>query len=209
MTVLDYAYGITQVLLSIAFLCAVYRVFAGPSVLDRVISVDVMLIVVASLLFADMADNDHQDNILFALGTAVIGFLGAVAIARYVAVRSPDDGSDAADDAGTRHAVGASDDVEPEVATGRTEENEVVEAQSPTMDDGGAAAAGPPHGRAAQAGAAENHAGNASGAAADSDAEQEEEESTAWFTALARSRNAPRAEGDASEDPSQQGGEQR
>lgn len=196
MTVLDYAYGITQVLLSIAFLCTVYRVFAGPSVLDRVISVDVMLIVVASLLFADMAVNDHQDNILFALGTAVIGFLGAVAIARYVAVRSPDDGSP--------HAVGASEDIEPEVATGRTEENEVVEAQSPTMDDGGAAAAGPPHDKAAPA----NAAGNAAGNAAENDAEQEED-STAWFTALARSRNAPQAEGDVSEDPSQQGGEQR
>lgn len=209
MTVLDYAYGITQVLLSIAFLCTVYRVFAGPSVLDRVISVDVMLIVVASLLFADMAVNDHQDNILFALGTAVIGFLGAVAIARYVAVRSPDDGSDAADDAGSPHAVGASEDIEPEVATGRTEENEVVEAQSPTMDDdGGAAAAGPPHDKAAPANAAGNAAGNAAENDAENDAEQEED-STAWFTALARSRNAPQAEGDVSEDPSQQGGEQR
>ncbi len=187
---LDYAYGITQVLLSIAFLCAVYRVFAGPSVLDRVISVDVMLIVVASLLFADMAVNDHQDNILFALGTAVIGFLGAVAIARYVAVRTPEDGRDAEGDAGAGHRMGASDDVEPEVATGRTEENVVVDAQSPTLDDGFAAAQARPDDKAAE-----------------EDAEQED--STSWFAALARSRNASRAEDDESGDSAQQEGDQR
>lgn len=87
---LDYAVWITQGLLAIAALCTVYRVFRGPSVLDRVISVDVMLIIVASMLLTDMVANNHQDFILFVLGTAVIGFLGAVAIARYVVVRQPD-----------------------------------------------------------------------------------------------------------------------
>ena len=87
---LDYAYWITQVLLALGALGAVYRVYKGPSVLDRVISVDVILIIVGSIMLADMAYRRHQDFILFVVVTAVIGFLGAVAIARYVAVRTPD-----------------------------------------------------------------------------------------------------------------------
>ncbi|WP_300344276.1 monovalent cation/H+ antiporter complex subunit F [Nesterenkonia sp.] len=90
MTMLEAAYWITQVLLAAGALCAVYRVYRGPSVLDRVISVDVILIIVGSVMLADMAFRRHQDFILFVVVTAVIGFLGAVAIARYVAVRTPD-----------------------------------------------------------------------------------------------------------------------
>ena len=82
---LEIAYWITQALLAIGALCAVYRVFRGPSVLDRVISVDVILIIVGSVMLTDMAFRRHQDFILFVVITAMIGFLGAVAIARYVA----------------------------------------------------------------------------------------------------------------------------
>lgn len=88
---LEYAYWITQGLLTVAIGCAVYRVFRGPSVLDRVISVDVMLIIVSSMLITDMVARGHQDFIMFVVATAVIGFLGAVAIARFVAVRRPEE----------------------------------------------------------------------------------------------------------------------
>lgn len=83
MTMLDYAYWITQALLALGVLCAIYRVYKGPSVLDRVISVDVILIIVGSVMLVDMAYNRHTDFILFVVVTAVIGFLGAVAIARF------------------------------------------------------------------------------------------------------------------------------
>lgn len=86
---LDYAYWITQGLLTLGALCGVYRVYRGPSVLDRVISVDVILIIVGSVMLADMAYYQHQDYILFVVITAVIGFLGAVAIARYVVAGAP------------------------------------------------------------------------------------------------------------------------
>lgn len=90
MTLLDYSYWITQFLLALGVLCAVYRVYKGPSVLDRVISVDVILIIVGSVMLVEMAYSGSTDYILFVVVTAVIGFLGAVAIARYVAVRQPD-----------------------------------------------------------------------------------------------------------------------
>lgn len=81
---LEYAYWITQALLAAGALCAVYRVYRGPSVMDRVISVDVILIIVGSVMLVDMTYYDHQDYIMFVLISSVIGFLGAVAIARYV-----------------------------------------------------------------------------------------------------------------------------
>ena len=95
---LEYAYWITQALLALGALFAVYRLYRGPSVLDRVISVDVILIIVGSVMLADMAYNRHQDYILFVVITAVIGFLGAVAIARYAVARTPaqDSGMEAA-----------------------------------------------------------------------------------------------------------------
>ncbi|MGJ9406829.1 monovalent cation/H+ antiporter complex subunit F [Nesterenkonia aurantiaca] len=88
---LDIAVQITQVLLAVGAIGSVYRIYKGPSVLDRVISLDVMLIIVASMMIVEMVVNDHQDFIMFVVITAVIGFLGAVAIARYVVVRSPEE----------------------------------------------------------------------------------------------------------------------
>lgn len=88
---LEIAVHITQVLLALGAAGTVYRIYKGPSVLDRVISLDVMLIIVASMMIVDMVINDHQDFILFVVVTAVIGFLGSVAIARYVVVRSPEE----------------------------------------------------------------------------------------------------------------------
>lgn len=163
---LDYAYWITQSLLAVAMLCAVYRVFRGPSVLDRVISVDVLLIVVASMFLTDMVINDSQDYIVFVVGTAVIGFMGAVAIARFVAVRRPESwqtGSDPQADPGLGGAVMAH---EPE-APSTSEETAV---RRMLQDDGYAApelqdaeeVADPPEGQ----------------------------RNTSWFQALARTRVA-------------------
>lgn len=119
MTMLDYAYWITQGLLALGVLCAIYRVYKGPSVLDRVISVDVILIIVGSVMLVDMAYNRHTDFILFVVVTAVIGFLGAVAIARYAAVRPP--GSE--ENQGHARAIG-SVAPEPEAPTARQDNDD-------------------------------------------------------------------------------------
>lgn len=108
---LEYAYWITQGLLALGALCAVYRVYRGPSVLDRVISVDVILIIVGSVMLADMAYREHTDFIMFVVITAVIGFLGAVAIARFAVARNPaEDG----DDEVAKQAAGLSWESAPE-----------------------------------------------------------------------------------------------
>lgn len=149
---LETAVGITQVLLAIGALCAVYRVYRGPSVLDRVISVDVILIIVASVMLVEMVRSDHQDFIVFVLVTSVIGFLGAVAIARYVVARKPAD----ADRAVER------------------------EAQAPGMEE--------PEPEAPQEVAA---------APVMTAFQESEDETTSWFTALAKSGFAPQRGKDA------------
>lgn len=146
---LEYAYWITQVLLAIGALCAVYRVYMGPSVLDRVISVDVILIIVASVMLTDMTYHRHQDYIVFVVVTAVIGFLGAVAIARYVAVRVPD----AEDTAPQTQAPAANGEPAPEPET---------PARSTGDPETGAQVT------------------------------EQEDESTSWFAALARSGFTPK-----------------
>lgn len=155
---LDYAVWITQGLLAVAAFCAVYRIFRGPSVLDRVISVDVILIIVASMLIVNMVAGDHQDFILFVVVTAVIGFLGAVAIARYVVGRRPED---AAGDTGRgSSAEGPGGSVQEAAVRAQAAEPEAPQASSPETAEGLP--------------------------------DQEEDESTSWFTALARSGFVPK-----------------
>lgn len=168
---LDMAVQITQVLLAVGAIGSVYRIYKGPSVLDRVISLDVMLIIVASMMIVDMVVNDHQDFIMFVVITAVIGFLGAVAIARYVVVRSPE-----------------------EVAAESSEQDPY-----PT----------PPVAPAIPGAAAENEPEAPHQPVSTPlmpSLEAQEDESTSWFSALARSGFTPRrhedppAEGDAEVD---------
>ncbi|GAA1116204.1 monovalent cation/H+ antiporter complex subunit F [Nesterenkonia jeotgali] len=160
---LEIAVPITQVLLAVGALGSVYRVYKGPSVLDRVISLDVMLIIVASMMILDMVVNDHQDFIMFVVITAVIGFLGAVAIARYVVVRSPEE----------------------------------VASQTPEQDPYPA----PPVAPAIPGVAAENepeapHDPVSTPRMPGLAAEEGEDESTSWFSALTRSGFTPRRHDD-------------
>lgn len=140
---LETALLITEALLGAAALCAVVRVFRGPSVLDRVIAVDVTLLVVSSMLLVDMIARDHRDFVLFVIAGAMIGFLGAVAIARFVPVRRTEQ-------VARTHPSGAAADQPSTVRTARTAG---AEPSRPT-----------------------------------SEAVDEEDPSTSWFTALARSR---------------------
>lgn len=121
---LETALLITQALLGAAVLCAVVRVFRGPSVLDRVIAVDVTLLVVSSMLLVDMIARDHRDFVLFVIAGAMIGFLGAVAIARFIPVRRPEQ-------AVRPHPIGAAD----EPRTSRTAGSEPSRPTSEAVGD--------------------------------------------------------------------------
>lgn len=78
-------------LLSVSVLLAVIRLVRGPSLPDRVMALDLLGMVVASILLV-VAVHAGQPGLLdIVLVFAVVGFFGTVAFARYLEVRRLDD----------------------------------------------------------------------------------------------------------------------
>ncbi|RAX50293.1 cation:proton antiporter [Arthrobacter sp. AQ5-05] len=76
--------GIT---LSIAGALAMVRLAKGPSILERVIATDVLLLIVSAALCVDMTVNKHTDNLIFVLLACLVGFVGSVTVSRFVTDR--------------------------------------------------------------------------------------------------------------------------
>lgn len=76
--------GLTVVLLTAAASLTLWRMVVGPTPLDRIISSDVMVaVVIASVgLYSVMSRNSTGLPIL--LGLSLIGFTGAVGVARLI-----------------------------------------------------------------------------------------------------------------------------
>ncbi|WP_125614648.1 monovalent cation/H+ antiporter complex subunit F [Specibacter cremeus] len=87
MSLLGVTVVIVAVVLSLAAAGAIYRIAAGPSLLDRVIAADVLLAIVGAALATDMAVNHHLDNLALLVVLAIVGFIGSVTVARFVATR--------------------------------------------------------------------------------------------------------------------------
>ncbi|MCF3138436.1 monovalent cation/H+ antiporter complex subunit F [Paenarthrobacter sp. AR 02] len=78
---------VTAVILSLAAAGAIVRIAIGPSLLDRVLASDVLLAILGAALSIDMAVNRHLNNLMLLVALAVIGFIGSVTVARFVAER--------------------------------------------------------------------------------------------------------------------------
>jgi multicomponent Na+:H+ antiporter subunit F len=78
---------VTAVILSLAAAGAIVRIAIGPSLLDRVLASDVLLAIIGAALCIDMAVNRHLNNLMLLVALAIIGFLGSVPVARFVADR--------------------------------------------------------------------------------------------------------------------------
>lgn len=79
--------GAIAVILGISALCAIYRAAKGPSILDRVLAVDVLLAIVGGALAVDMVFNRHTNSLVLLVVISVIGFIASVTVARYVTDR--------------------------------------------------------------------------------------------------------------------------
>jgi multicomponent Na+:H+ antiporter subunit F len=75
---------VVAVLLTASAAAAIVRTIIGPSLLDRVLAVDVLLSVVSAALITDMAVNRHQDNLILVVIICLVGFIGSVTVARFV-----------------------------------------------------------------------------------------------------------------------------
>ncbi|MFE4544946.1 monovalent cation/H+ antiporter complex subunit F [Arthrobacter sp. NPDC056727] len=78
---------VTAVALSLAAAGAIIRIARGPSLLDRVLAADVLLGILGAALCIDMAVNRHLNNLMLVVAITVIGFIGSVTVARFVADR--------------------------------------------------------------------------------------------------------------------------
>ncbi|WP_336714305.1 monovalent cation/H+ antiporter complex subunit F [Arthrobacter sp. USHLN218] len=87
--IMDIVLVIVGAILTIAAAVAIFRVVKGPSILDRVMGIDVLLAIVCAGIIADMAVRKHQDNLTLVVIISLVGFIGSVAVARYVIDRRP------------------------------------------------------------------------------------------------------------------------
>lgn len=90
MTAMSIVVIIVAAILSVAAAGTIYRIAAGPSLLDRVIAADVLLAIFGASLATEMAMNRHTDNLALLVVLTVIGFIGSVTVARFVAHRKED-----------------------------------------------------------------------------------------------------------------------
>lgn len=74
-------------ILSLAAIMAVYRAVIGPSVLDRVLALDVVLATIGAGLVLNMIVGRHTDNLVLLVVVSLIGFIGSVTVARFVTDR--------------------------------------------------------------------------------------------------------------------------
>lgn len=78
-------------LLSVAGLLALVRVVRGPSALDRVVALDVLLSCLIAGIALEAAYNQHGLTLPVLAVLALLGFVGAVTVARFGADSESDD----------------------------------------------------------------------------------------------------------------------
>lgn len=75
---------ICGIMLGLGTVACVIRVARGPSILDRVLALDVMLLIISVALCLEMVYNRHSDYLLFVIAACTLGFIGSVTVSRYV-----------------------------------------------------------------------------------------------------------------------------
>lgn len=82
MTVVAYVAG---AMLLVAAVVALTRVIIGPTMLNRVMAVEVLVAVVVGGLALEAAYNQHTTTLPILLALAMLGFVGATSVARLAA----------------------------------------------------------------------------------------------------------------------------
>lgn len=76
-------YWIAAILLTLAAWGAIYRVWVGPTLLDRVLASDVLLTIIVAALCLNMVITRSYEAVLLLVVIAMIGFVGSVTVARF------------------------------------------------------------------------------------------------------------------------------
>jgi len=86
--ILDFAGVVLLVVLGVALLLSVVRLVRGPTISDRVVSVDLITTIGVALCAAYAWINDKTVFLDVAIVTALISFVGTIAFARYIEEKS-------------------------------------------------------------------------------------------------------------------------
>lgn len=81
--------GAVTALLAAGALGAIWRIIAGPSILDRMVGSEVLLVIVMAALLSEMAYHQHTRTLPVVLVIVTLGFTGSVSVARYVSTSRP------------------------------------------------------------------------------------------------------------------------
>lgn len=79
------------VALSLAALVAVVRMERGPSMLDRVVTLDIITAVVLGAVAVISASTGRTDLVPVLVVLAMVGFIGSVTVARFVAIEGAEE----------------------------------------------------------------------------------------------------------------------
>lgn len=74
---------ICGIILTAAAGATVYRIWRGPTLLDRVLASDVLVAIIVAVLCVNMVAKDSYELITLVLVVSVVGFIGSVTVARY------------------------------------------------------------------------------------------------------------------------------
>jgi multicomponent Na+:H+ antiporter subunit F len=72
------------VVLGLAMLAALYRIFVGPTVADRVAATDLLTTCIMAVILVNSVLTGTRDYIDLVMAMAVLGFFGTVAFAKYL-----------------------------------------------------------------------------------------------------------------------------
>jgi multicomponent Na+:H+ antiporter subunit F len=75
---------VSATLLAAAALLILMRIVRGPTVLDRVVALDVLIAVVVSALALEAVVNRHGTTLPILITLSLLGFISSVTVARYV-----------------------------------------------------------------------------------------------------------------------------
>lgn len=77
--------GLCLGILGLAAALTIYRMTAGPTMLDRVIAMDVLVAIVVCGLGVEAAFNRHATTLPILVVLSLVGFVGSVSVARFAA----------------------------------------------------------------------------------------------------------------------------
>lgn len=90
MTVLDYVFTATSVMLGIAVLFTLYRLVRGPSVLDRIVCLNALSVLLVSFVGVEVAVRGDTPYIGLLVTIALLGFVATLTATRFAERRRHD-----------------------------------------------------------------------------------------------------------------------